>query len=502
MWYTALFERVLNMSMTAYVVILVVLAARLFLRKAPKKFSYVLWTAVLFRLLCPVSVPSPLSLLEWFAPPATEAGTIEYVTFFEHAALETPVFETVFPDGGTVRNIPVPVMELVWGSGVLAMLLYGVYSVVRTRRMTVGAVNLRENVYLADHVPGAFVTGVLRPQVYLPSALPEGEREAVILHERTHIRRLDHITRGLAYLALCLHWFNPLVWIAFFVSGTDMELSCDEAVLRKLGREVRAEYSQSILNLALGRKSLVNPLSFGGGNLKRRITNVLNYKKPKVWVLAAAAVIVLILTVVLTLNPTQAEETADGIDMSGSVMGSPFMTVESFIEDSLPEGTDFQISQCVYNESLDEFSYPFYYLLGAFTVGKEDVGYVLLGREEANDTYQLLAFEVFEEAFAEDNKIYHADVPLVMSMDGEASPENTEEVIFIDNRKYSAAKNTEDGFADYKIGNEQDGYGSGKIGMVGIVTVGNSYAPGTEIEIHYTDADGEYLAPVYTFTLD
>lgn len=505
MWYTNLFGRILNMSMTACVVILIVLAARLILLKAPKKFSYVLWAAVLFRLLCPVSIPSPVSLLEWFAPPATESGTIDYVTFEpDYEALRTPVFETVFADDAVTQSIPVPVLELIWGSGILVMLLYGVYAVLRTRHMTVGAVNLRENVYLSDYVPTAFVSGVVRPRIYLPSALSEGEREAVILHERTHIRRRDHITRGLAYLALCLHWFNPLVWTAFFVSGTDMELSCDEAVLRKLGREVRTDYSQSILNLAVGRKSIADPLSFGGGNLKRRITNVLNYRKPAVWITAAAVILAAALAAVLICNPAEKEQ-------DKHIGGVKREWVESILEEYLPEGTAFEIQSFFCREVEPQWPWQksFYYALETFTTTENAIGYVFFGKESIDDPYELLGVELFENAFAEGNKIYYADVPLVMSMDGKAARRNTHEVVFIDNREY-AAEHPLKMITPFSVANYRVKAENGRILWAG-ATSGDfiicilspaMLAGSEEIEIHYTDADGNYLAPVYTFTID
>lgn len=157
-------------------------------------------------------------------------------------------------------------------------------SLCRLRRRIVGAVRLRDNIYLADHIDSPFVMGVLRPRIYLPSTLAEGERGYIILHEQCHIQRFDPAVKLLSFTALCLHWFNPLVWLSFLLSGRDMEMRCDEAVIRQLGDGVRADYSASLLSLATGRRILAGaPLAFGEGDPKSRIENLLRFRRPKTW---------------------------------------------------------------------------------------------------------------------------------------------------------------------------------------------------------------------------
>lgn len=164
---------------------------------------------------------------------------------------------------------PIAIATIVWLTGTVAMVIYGVVSLLRLRRRLVGAVPLEKSVYLADHISTPFVLGLFRPKIYLPSALPEGERGYILLHERHHIRRLDHAVKLLAFLALCVHWFNPLVWLMFVLLGRDMEMSCDEAVMKKLGEAVRADYSASLLRLATGRKIIAGaPLAFGEGDTR------------------------------------------------------------------------------------------------------------------------------------------------------------------------------------------------------------------------------------------
>ena len=312
-----LFFIVVGMSLTGSFVILFVLLARLVLRKAPKIFSYALWAVVLFRLLCPFTRDSEFSLLpskQMVYADGRGGGTDQVIQIQTGIpAVDRPVNDflvdhpyqagqPVVIGGDPEENLapiinqlgPVPdwrtVPAVIWLAGFAVLMSYSLISLLRLRWKLVGAVPLEgeKNVRLADHIPSPFVLGVFRPRIYLTSGLPEGERDYILLHERTHIRRGDHILRALAWLALAVHWFNPLVWLAFHLAGKDMEMSCDEAVLCKMGRDVRADYSTSLLRLSQGGKLPAGPLAFGGGDPASRIRNVLSYKKPAVWVVALA----------------------------------------------------------------------------------------------------------------------------------------------------------------------------------------------------------------------
>jgi hypothetical protein len=185
-----------------------------------------------------------------------------------------------------------------------ALLIYSTVSLIRLKRKLVGAILLRDNIYLADHIDSPFVMGQIRPKIYLPSSLAEKERDYILLHEEHHIRRGDHVVKLLSFIALCLHCFNPLVWIAFILSGKDMEMSCDEAVLRKLGGDIRADYSASLISLATGRRIIAGtPLAFGEGNTEGRIKNIAKWKKPAVWVIVVAVIVCVVLAVCLITNP-------------------------------------------------------------------------------------------------------------------------------------------------------------------------------------------------------
>ncbi len=310
-----LFLTVLNMSLTASYIIVVVALARLALRKAPRVFSYVLWAVVLFRLLCPFTIPSPVSVVPSSQPippevvesnkfyidsgvPAIDAPVNDYLGdhYFEGVALAPTGFKA-----DVLKNAAV-----IWAAGAALLLGYSLVSLLRLRRKLVGWTPLEgeKNVCLADHIPSPFVLGLVRPKIYLPSGLGADERDYILLHERTHIRRGDHIFRALAWLAVAAHWFNPLVWLAFHLAGKDMEMSCDEAVLRKMGRDVRADYSASLLRMSQGGRLPAGPLAFGDGNPKSRIKNVLGWKKPALWVAAAALIAVVCAGAALATDKT------------------------------------------------------------------------------------------------------------------------------------------------------------------------------------------------------
>jgi beta-lactamase regulating signal transducer with metallopeptidase domain len=314
-----LLPKILNMSLTGGIVIALVLLIRLPLRKAPKIFSYALWAVVLFRLLCPVSFSSDFSLLNFFNSPTVTENSITYIPADIAHNVNQQVNLPISGISNAVNNAlmqseeqtatnpleePMAIGTLLWLAGIAAMLIYSVISLLKLKRKLTGAVWLRGNIYLADHVTTPFVIGVIRSRIYLPSALSERERDYIILHEQTHIRRLDHIVKLVAFLALSIHWFNPLVWVAFVCCMKDMEMSCDEAVMKKMGDGIRADYSSSLLSLATGRKILAGaPLAFGEGNTKGRIKNIMNFKKPAAWVIITAVIVCVVITVCLLTNP-------------------------------------------------------------------------------------------------------------------------------------------------------------------------------------------------------
>jgi len=322
-WYTFM-PKLLNMSLTAGVAVCLVLFLRLFLKKAPKVISYALWSVVLFRLLCPVSIESGFSLYNLFDVPTAESGTMtsvmeyvpENIVHTEYPSVTLPVpgiseaINRTLPQGreqmvADPLEAPMSFTTYIWMLGVLVMVVYSVDSCIRLRGKLLASVRLWDNIFLADDIDTPFVMGAFRPKIYLPSSLPEKERGYILLHEQHHIRRGDPILRLLAFAALCLHWFNPLVWAAFILSGKDMEMSCDEAVLRKLGEDIRVDYTASLISLATGRRIIAGtPLAFGEGDTMGRVKNIAKWKKPAVWVIAVAVIVCIVAVVCLITNPT------------------------------------------------------------------------------------------------------------------------------------------------------------------------------------------------------
>lgn len=310
---------VLNMTMTGSIVIMFVVLVRFLLKTVPKIFSYALWSVVLFRLLCPVSFSAPVSLLDLFKPETVEASDAASIVYFipPGTAQELDfVPAATAPEAGDLSAEPAPGRSVLdaapwfWVTVSGAMLVYGGAEYLRLRKKLIGAMKIREHIYLADGIDMPFVLGILRPMIYLPSTLPENEHEFIIAHERHHIRRGDHILKMLAFLALCVHWFNPLVWLAFVLAGRDMEMSCDEAVIRQMGPNIRADYSAALLRLATHRKIIAGtPLAFGEGNTKGRVLNMAKWKKPGVWVSALCVLLCVGVLAACAVNPGTGKET-------------------------------------------------------------------------------------------------------------------------------------------------------------------------------------------------
>lgn len=309
-----LFSNVVRMSVTASVAIAVVLLARLLLKRAPKIISYVLWIVVLFRLLCPVSIPSAMSVFGTLPLPQNSAQSVtpqqpETVQpIAPQIELHTAGHPQTEQPAQPQQKETVPIAAWIWLAGVIGMMGFSAASYVHLRKLLVGAVHLQDRVFAADHIQSPFVLGILRPRIYLPSDLDAAQQEYILLHEQCHIQRLDSFWKLLAFFALCIHWFNPLVWAAFMLAGRDMEMSCDEAVIRKLGPENRALYAETLLNLATGRRRIAGtPLAFGEGDPKGRIQNLAKWKRPTVWVVMTAVVVCAFLAVVLGTDPEQAK---------------------------------------------------------------------------------------------------------------------------------------------------------------------------------------------------
>lgn len=305
-----LFLQVLNMSMTASWVILAVLVLRLLLMRAPKIWSYVLWAVVFFRLLCPFSLESVFSLVPVRAQsipadiayaqyPAIESG----LTVVDRAINSSLPAAEPFASANPLQ-IYLAVGEALWLLGMTLLLLASGLSLWRLLKRLKPARAEGTGIYTVPGLTTPFVLGIVRPRIYLPEGLKEQEQAYILLHEQTHIKRRDHWVKLAAFVALCLHWFNPLVWLSFYLLSKDMEMSCDEQVLRQMGLGIKKAYSSSLLRLAVGRTAWHGtPLAFGESDVKSRIKNILRYQKPAFWLVVLAAGILVLAVVGLTTNP-------------------------------------------------------------------------------------------------------------------------------------------------------------------------------------------------------
>ncbi len=313
------FRTILNMSTTAGVAIAVVMLIRLALKKAPKAITGTLWFAVLFRLLCPVSFQSTVSLFSLRGVPTVVPSSPVLGTVGTQAEpVNTPVTNSsvtasVAPASfDVVSSSSLSVMEIlavVWAIVAIGFMIYGIMSYLNTVRRVRTATLVEGNIYESDTITSPFVCGFLRPKIYLPLSLKDTERIYILMHERMHISRRDYIIKPVWFIAVCLHWFNPLVWAAYFIMGRDIEMSCDEAVIRKMGDGIRVDYSSSLLALSAPRKIIAgSPLAFGESNTFSRIKNVLNFKKPAFWVILLAVVATGATSIVLASNPIEKTE--------------------------------------------------------------------------------------------------------------------------------------------------------------------------------------------------
>lgn len=337
---TGFVKIILEASFTAGLAALAVMLIRLAMKKAPKRWAYALWAVVFFRCLCPFSVESGLSVFNAVNAIPERTAETETVEALSEAAenseiknilpvqtdLNTYGYQTAAPVApayappAAVETVPekkpvdkYAVMFGVWAFGASAMALYGVISYVLLMRKLRTAVKTEEGVYESDLISTAFSAGFFPPKIYVPCGLFEEERKLIIAHERVHIKRLDYIVKPIAFIALTVHWFNPVIWLAFALMTKDMELSCDEAVLKIFGAGEKKAYSEALLRVSMKRSGLADsynflPLAFAETGIKGRVKNVLKYKKPTVIVTVLAAAVVAAACAVLGTNAKSASD--------------------------------------------------------------------------------------------------------------------------------------------------------------------------------------------------
>ncbi len=332
---TELFYTILNMSISASILILVVLLLRLLFRKAPKWVTILLWGLVAIRLICPFDLETPFSLMpktEWITE---DTSFSDENTYFDSVAPEHITPDPNFADNVNVHYYPLEphieihrgvnpvfVLNCVWLAGIAVMLVYMFVSYICVYRRIRGAKQFKDNIYTSEAVSSPFVLGLIRPRIYLPEKMDAVSMSYVIAHEEAHLRRLDHLWKPIGFLLLAVHWFNPLIWIGYILLCRDIEMACDERVVRTMNDEERVDYSEALLACSVSRKMITAcPLAFGEVGAKERIMSVLNYKKPAFWIIVAALIACAAAAVFFLTNPI---DQGDPIDEENSY----FMMIE------------------------------------------------------------------------------------------------------------------------------------------------------------------------------
>lgn len=313
-----LFIEVLNMSLISSYIILCVLIMRLFLRKAPKIFSYILWAVVFAKLICPVTFDSVISLI----PKQVSSQRIENFMVLSDTDTGSAGGKTQIelPGVDSVKEIPVEAhtnkkpsavfyLAVIWLMGIMFMFVYSSIGYIKLKKRLTHAIHLEDNLYEASGIHSPFVMGILKPIIYLPKDLEKEEFKYIIMHEQVHIRRKDYLIKLIAFSISCIHWFNPLVWLSFLLMNRDMEMSCDESVLKKLGSGIKKQYSNSLLSMAAEIKMPGGmPIAFGERSIKDRIKNVLKYRRPALWIILVSAILVAAVCLGLFFNPTVSQD--------------------------------------------------------------------------------------------------------------------------------------------------------------------------------------------------
>lgn len=332
--------KLLNVSLTASILVPVVIVLRFCLRKAPKRFLCILWSLVALRLLCPVNISSSFSAFNLVNEKTGPDGRVEYFRYNGNAekpelTFEIPVLvnDEKATDSMTVgrktSDLYLPTVAGIWLLGVGGMLLYAFASYRRLRKETSASIHRTGNIFICDDINTPFILGVIRPKIYLPSGSDEGVREYVIAHEQAHIRRLDYLWKPLGFLLLSIHWFNPVLWVAYVLLCKDIEAACDEKVIAGMDKESIAGYSEALLAYASKRRMITAcPIAFGETDVKGRIRNVLNYRKPAFWIVIVSIVVISVVAICFLTNPVKSEEekeaedvTSEEIDMTWNSFG-------------------------------------------------------------------------------------------------------------------------------------------------------------------------------------
>ena len=368
-----LFLKLLNMSITASWLVLAVIAFRFFLKKAPKGLRFFLWGLVALRLVLPFSPESVLSLIpsaETVPDTVSPVGGLTVSSGFEpvDSAVNDYINIHSYAVTGSASDKGISlisVIGIIWAVGVAVMLAYSVFAYLRLKKEVAPSVRIRDNIYVCDGISSPFILGLFKPKIYLSSGLSPYEKELVIAHEQEHLKHRDHFWKPIAFALLSVYWFNPVMWVAFILLCKDIELACDERVIKNMSREEALDYSQTLLNCSSDRKRIIAcPVAFGEVSVKERIKTILRYKKPAVVIVAAAVIVSVIVSVCFMTNPKKGESPLDlpsGTFVSETSTGDygkeyMYMIIESD-KKSIKFGAKDVLTGDIYDSSVEECSY-------------------------------------------------------------------------------------------------------------------------------------------------
>lgn len=404
------FLAVVNMSAAAAYAVIAVLLFRLLFRRLPAKYTFPLWAAVGFRLLCPVSIKSVFSLFNlgiFDMSPIAEGNGMAFIPYDVAMMREPKVYTGIAAVNDAFSgSLPVPdpaasvnplqvwevIFTLLWLFGMLAFALYGAVSFVKMKKRLSRAVPLagETGVFECDGIPSPFVWGIIRPRIYLPFRMDETGRRHVIAHERAHIEGGDTVIKPFAFLLLAVHWFDPFAWAAYFCLCSDMERRADERVFADMTKGERAEYGMSLLSLASPRRGTLLPLGFGESSIARRIKNALSFQKPAKWLAELVILLAAVLLLALTTNAADKAAESEGLHGATAVPGGRIA---------------YAFSECLYMTPLSSYHVP-----------EEGTGelYIRAGSEflivdaetmETKEAFQDLSWDfiAFDEAWYEQN---------------------------------------------------------------------------------------------------
>ncbi len=308
----ALFLQIVNMSITASYLVIAVILLRIILKKAPKWIFGILWGFVGLRLIFPISFNSVLSIIPsgktlpsdiiYSKEPAIDSG-ISYINERINPIISNSLTPNL-SDSATPIQIIAFICSVIWIIGISVMLIYTLISYIIVKQKVKESIKLYDNIYLNDKIATPFILGIIKPKIYLPFNMENGDREFVIAHENAHLKRRDHLWKPLGFLLLSVYWFNPLLWVGYILLCRDIELATDQKVIKQMGSEIKKSYSEVLINCSVPRKMITAcPLAFGEVGVKQRIKGVLNYKKPAFWLIIVSAILVSISAVCLLTNP-------------------------------------------------------------------------------------------------------------------------------------------------------------------------------------------------------